>query len=352
LESLPAAEQLLGFQAAYEEITRNPGYQALALGFFLDQLLAKSNESVKADYEDLHGKMKAAVERIVHQAAIDINAQNYEQVRDFAANYTDGFVYYVRDIVKEAVSMKVDNLKDVLGLVNQLNAAVQDLSMFEALLDAHPQPMGSGEDLLLAVFLKQTANKADFANGPEDLKARFEKLKNRLPSSVQDAVTQYILVKNSYYQEYLFSDWSNIANTSKNLIRVYTSLNKTRPQSLAFNWKLTVPQATTFSGGLCVQNVFSDYLYTAPAGNQSASIGQQPVYLWIFNQFITGQKYLEWNFEPVADSKKYLIRNKAQNGFLYPEGDEGVKNEQFRLVYHKLADDCIEEKCMWEIEGY
>ncbi len=305
---------------------------------------ADTAPNVKRWAEFFVEKLRYSIKSVAKEKLKDGMLHNrYSSVNELANEIykSDGKLF--DDIIKEVVDDaygRVDT-KKILSCVHNHGDIGQLISGYIAVFDAMQKSGDLNDNAIfkLASYIKEAMEMKDYPNVPLEKRSSLEKLENRLPKSVRNAIfASKVCIKNVYQGEYLYAanDYFSYDNDRR---RVFTWIPKDEKND-KFRWEIELD-----GDDYSIMNVkFNEYLYGA-VDHFNYDNERRKVFTWIPWSRIGRDT---WKIEPIG-SRCYIM-NVELNEYLYAAVDHFNYDDERRKVFTWIPKNSKSDQFKWNIE--
>lgn len=245
------------------------------------------------------------------------------------------------DIIKGVINDvygRVDT-KKILSCVRSHGNIAQLISGYVAVFDAMQRnnDLNNGAVFKLAYYIKETMEMENYRDVHQEKRSELERLKNKLPESVRNAVfSSKVCIKNIYQNEYLYAA-DSCFNYDNDRRMVFTWIQKNEKND-KFRWKIR-PDGDNFN---IVNAEFNENLY-ASSNYFNYDNDRRMVFTWVPGGGVARDV---WKIEPDGDNCS--IRNVELKEYSYA-ADYGKYDKDRRRVFTWIPGGKVTQG-IWRIE--
>ncbi|WP_253303211.1 ankyrin repeat domain-containing protein [Wolbachia endosymbiont of Phyllotreta cruciferae] len=240
------------------------------------------------------------------------------RIYNFNKNLFDNII---KEVVDDAYG-RIDT-KKILSCVRSHGYIDQLISGYIAVFDAMQKSGDLNDSAIfkLAYYIKEAMEMENYPNVPLEKRSSLEKLENRLPKSVRNAIfASKVCIKNVYQDEYLYA--ANKCFNYDNDRRMAFTWTPKNEKNDKFRWEIK-PNGDNF---YIVNVAFNETLYAA-SNYFNYDNDRRMVFTWISEGGVARDV---WKLEPDGDNCS--IMNVKLNEYLYAASYAKYDNDRRRVL--------------------
>ncbi|MFP3016488.1 MAG: ankyrin repeat domain-containing protein [Wolbachia sp.] len=305
------------------------------VGFLKKEVVNQANipsnakRLVESCISSLRDSIKSAAKKVLKEGILHSRSASTIELIDKVYNFDERLF---NEAIKEAVNDTYAGvgIGGILRFIRSHHYIGQFIPGYIAAFDKIPK--NDGATFKLAYYIKETMEMGDYSKVSLEKRSDLERLKNKLPESVRNAVfSSEVCIKNVEYSEYLYA--ASYAPYDSERRRVFTGISGGRVK--ADEWKIE-----NSGNGFYIKNIVrGEYLYAAK-DYFNYDNDRRRVFTWIPRD-VKNDKF-KWEIKP--DGNNVYIKNIEHQEYLYAASDYFNYDNSRRQVFtwiqgHRVLQD-------------
>lgn len=302
---------------------------------------------------DLENELETKVSGIITRWASNIRSDNYQQIIEFADNYSSIFTSHIIDLIDEAYANNLENVDVILNFSRDLPNIGHDIIVYPALFTKMKSNnhLDSYQLIKLAYRIKEVMGMSIYSSISQDNKSILENLKDNLPRSVRNLIWfgWMCTLKNKRHNEYLYAAGGFYSIGKYRNVFSWRSEAHTGEQGY---WDLEPYDANSFK---IKSRYYNEYLLSS--GSDSIVPGGNTPYDQYRRKIFTykgGEAFVSslWRITPVDNARFFTMFNTHYKEYLYADGDwQHAYDLERRNIFTWIAGtpgDIMWEESKWQ----
>lgn len=300
-----------------------------------------ANQASKYNFESLKRSIETPVTSIVNSWSVKIIDGDHWQIIEFARNYEEALNMQLSKLVN--IIYARGYVENILSFARVLPLISQEAMVYEALFDLmHYTSNKSHTYIMLALAVKTSMGKASYPNLSQEFKNKLQSLKTRFTAGVQNIIwASRVCFINHEYNEPLYASGETKDSDRRH---VYTW----KPEDVLYDayW---IIEPVEFGAYFHIKNThFREYLYAANGYFEYDDDRRRP-FTW--RPGVAEDVISEWRIEPTSYDRKFYLKNKKYQEYLYAAGGSaGNRDGDRRRVFTWQPKTVEPTKGLWEIK--